>query len=162
MVDTLGVDIGGVIIDRVDDEADTSFFSKNYLKTTAVPGIFEAMRRLVLERFKERVHLVSKCGFDVQRKSREWLKYHDFYKKTGVKPEHVEFCLERRDKAAICEKLRVTHFIDDKLEVLSYLDTVPNKILFNPDESEVKRYEHAYSQVIRVDSWPEVEKLLLS
>ena len=44
----------------------------------------------------------------------------------------------------------------------SYLDTVSYKILFNPDESEVNRYEHAYSQVIRADSWPEVEKLLPS
>lgn len=162
MVDTLGVDIGGVIIDRIDDSADTSFFSENYLKTAAVPGVFEALRRLVSERFKERVFLVSKCGFDIQRKSREWLEYQDLYKKTGIDPGHVEFCLKRWDKAAICERLGVTHFIDDQLEVLSYLGTVPNKILFKPDGDEVKSYEYAYNQVKRVESWPEVEKLLLS
>lgn len=161
-VDTLGVDIGGVIIERVNDDADTSFFSKNYLKTPAMPGVFEVLRRLVSERFKERVYLVSKCGPNKQHKSREWLGHQDFFKKTGIYAGHVEFCLKRSDKAAICEKLGITHFIDDKLEVLGSLGTVPNKILFKPDEPEVKRYQFAYKQVRRVESWPEVEKLLLS
>jgi len=162
VVDTLGVDIGGVIISRINNGTDTSFFSNNYLKTTAVPGVFEALRRLVSERFKEQVYLVSKCGLETQRKSREWLQHQEFYKKTGIKPEHVEFCLKRRDKAAICEKLGVTHFIDDQLEVFSYLTAVPNKILFNPIELDIERYQSAYDQVKRVESWPEVEELLLS
>ncbi|HJZ19149.1 MAG TPA: hypothetical protein VJ208_03525 [Candidatus Nanoarchaeia archaeon] len=37
----LGVDIGGVIIDRVrNDGTDTAFKSKRYLETTAIPGVF--------------------------------------------------------------------------------------------------------------------------
>ena len=38
MTEKLGVDIGGVIIDRANDRTDTSFFGGNYLETTAVPG----------------------------------------------------------------------------------------------------------------------------
>jgi len=33
--EVLGVDIGGVIIDRINDGTDTSFFGDNYLRTTA-------------------------------------------------------------------------------------------------------------------------------
>ena len=162
MVETLGVDFGGVIIERSNDREDTSFFSKNYLKTPAVAGAFEALRRLVSERFKDRVYLVSKSGINIQRKSRAWLEYQDFYKRTGIARDHVEFCLERRDKAGICERLGVTHFIDDRLEVLGYLDSAPNKILFHPIEAEVNEYQHAYNQVKRVESWAKVEELLLT
>jgi hypothetical protein len=44
MVSTIGIDIGGVIIDRTNDKADTSFFGPNYLATTAVPAVFNALR----------------------------------------------------------------------------------------------------------------------
>lgn len=48
-MDTLGVDIGGVIINRVNDDTDTSFFGDNYLATTATPGVFWALAQLVVE-----------------------------------------------------------------------------------------------------------------
>ncbi len=67
--EVLGVDIGGVIIDRINDRTDTSFFSENYLQTTAVPGVVESLRRLVEKRLGEDVYLVSKCGPKVEAKS---------------------------------------------------------------------------------------------
>jgi len=35
--EVLGVDIGGVIMDKANDSTDTSFFSENFLETTATP-----------------------------------------------------------------------------------------------------------------------------
>jgi len=51
------------------------------------------------------------CGFD------HW----QFWTATGVAPDHLRFCLERRDKALHCHELGVTHFIDDRLDVLEHL-----------------------------------------
>ena len=51
---TLGVDIGGVIIDRVADGTDTSLFGKNYKRTPAVAGAFNALARLNAGRFASR------------------------------------------------------------------------------------------------------------
>lgn len=153
----LGIDIGGVIIDRKkNDSSDTSLFGPNYLNAFAVEGAFQTIKTLH-ERFAGEVYVVSKCGQNIERKSKEWLVHNGFPAKTGVKMENVHFCRRRSEKAPICEKLGITHFIDDKLEVLSYLTTVPNKYLFDASPSEVKAYEKFLGQVTQVGSWKELE-----
>lgn len=59
MPEVLGVDFGGVITDKANDGTDTSFLTGNYLATTAVEGVFEALRLLVQKRFGSRVYIVS-------------------------------------------------------------------------------------------------------
>ena len=66
----LGVDIGGVIIHRANNDGDTSFFGDDYLRTPPVPGSIEVLRALVKEPFGECVYLVSKCGQRVRWKRR--------------------------------------------------------------------------------------------
>jgi hypothetical protein len=161
MIEKLGVDVGGVIIDRINDNTDTSFFSDNYLATTAVPGAFEALARLSAEQFDSRVFLVSKCGPRVEAKTREWLAHHDFHGRTGIAADRLHFCRQRRDKAGICETLGITHFVDDRLEVLGYLTSVPNRYLFQPNLRELQRHKRHLSRVHRVESWQEVLDLIL-
>lgn len=158
----LGVDIGGVIIDRVNDGTDTLFFSENYLKTTAVPGVFEALKELVEKRFGDNVFLVSKCGRRVREKTLHWLDHHRFYDLTGIEREHVRFCRERHEKASICEKLGITHFIDDRLEVLSGLTMVSALYLFRPRPNEIERFTRCLHRVVQVNSWQEILKRELS
>jgi hypothetical protein len=161
LAEILGVDVGGVIIDRVNDNTDTSLFSDNYLATTAVPGAFEALARLAAGRFGGQGFLGSKCGARVEAKTREWLHHHDFHARTGIPAEHLHFCRRRPDKAGICERLGVTHFIDDRLEVLGYLDTVTNLYLFRPDACEMKRHTRHLVQVEIMESWDAVLDRLL-
>lgn len=155
----VGVDIGGVIISRSNDNADTSFFGTNYLRTPAVDDAFEAISRLSRAGFE--VHLVSKCGANTERKTREWLAHHNFYGITSVCETDVHFCRERKDKALICRDLGVTHFVDDRLEVLSYLDTVKFKYLFSPVESEVQKHARYLSSVTRVETWSGLATMVL-
>lgn len=157
----LGVDIGGVIIDRANDGTDTSFFSENYLKTTAVIDAFVVLKKLVEIRFGEEVYLVSKCGKNVAGKTLRWFDHHDFYTLTGIQKDHVHFCRERYQKAGICEELDITHFIDDKLEVLSYLTSVRSLYLFQPVPTEVQRFTRFLDRVTQVNSWEEVRTQLL-
>lgn len=156
--ETLGVDIGGVIIDRINNGTDTSFFSDNYLQTTAVPGVFDALRQLVEKRFSDKVFLVSKCGQRVQDKTLHWLDHHRFYDLTGIGREHVHFCRERHEKAGICEELGITHFIDDRLEVLGNLTTVGTLYLFQPRLDEVRQFARFLNRVKQVNSWQEILK----
>jgi 5'(3')-deoxyribonucleotidase len=139
------VDVGGVIIDRVNDKSDTSFFGDRYLETTAVPGAFEALA-ILAKRFE--IYLVSKCGPRTARRTLEWLAHHRFFERTGIPPENVRFCRERIDKASICKELGITHFVDDLPEVLGYLKTVPHRYLFNSKE--------AMPGVVMVKSWEEL------
>ncbi len=150
--EVLGVDIGGVVMDRINDNTDTSFFGGNYLNTTAVPGTIEALARLVAERFGARVHFVSKCGPGIERKTREWLRYHDVFGRTGIPQGNLRFCRRRREKAPIAEELGLTHFIDDRLEILGRLTTVPTRILFQPYQPEVERFSRYLGLVVRAES----------
>ncbi len=154
--ETLGVDIGGVIIDRVNDGTDTSFFSDNYLQTTAVQGVFDALCQLVEKRFDDRVFLVSKCGKHVESKTLDWLDHHRFYDLTGIGRGRIHFCRKRHEKAGICDKLGVTHFVDDRLEVLGNLTIVGTLYLFQPQPDEVRRFARFLNRVKQVNTWQEI------
>ncbi len=161
--EVLGIDVGGVIIDRINDNTDTSFFGDNYLATTAVPGVFSAIRRLHQERFGDNLVIVSKAGPSTARRTREWLEHHDFYSQTGMTPDQVYFCLTRSEKRPLCQQLKVTHFIDDHLEVHQHLlDVVPHRFLFAPAPGRGEAaFVPAFKSAIVVASWRAVlDKLL--
>jgi hypothetical protein len=137
----LGIDIGRVLIAAEGtDGADTSFIGgslEDALNTPPYEGMFEAVAPLV-DRFEGRVWLVSKCGPSVQAKSRAWLRHHRFFERTGIPPGNLRFCLQRPQKADHCRELRITHFIDDRTDVLHHLEgIVPNRYLFGPQRKPV-------------------------
>lgn len=154
----LGVDIGGVLIEPADDDADTSFFGAHYLRTPMVDGAFDALGALG-PAFDE-VHLVSKCGESTERRTREWLAHHDLTARTGIPVERVHFCRTRPGKAPIARRLGLTHFVDDRLEVLGYLDSVPHRYLFRPRRAEVAAHAALLPRVHPVGSWAELADLL--
>ncbi len=157
----LGIDIGGVIIDRINDDTDTSFFGENYLKTTAVPRAFESIAKLNKSVFRDSVYIISKCGEGIQRKSLNWLAHHRFYDITGIPLERIHFCRRRNGKGPISRDLGLTHFIDDRLEVLSYMfDDVEKLYLFKPQEREVENWKQLLSSVTRVENWSELTESL--
>ncbi len=131
----LGIDIGRVIIGGDARRGDTSFFSGSdvdAMDTPEVPGAIETIARLS-ELFGRRVWLVSKCGPKVQARTRQWLRHHDFWGRSGVPQTNLRFCLERRDKAIHCRQNRLTHFIDDRTDVLGHLEgVVEHRYLFGP------------------------------
>ncbi len=152
----LGVDIGGVITDKFkNDGTDTSFLGDNYLNTSAVPESFKSLGRLYKEIFLGSVYVVSKCSPKVEHKSRMWMKHHDFYRKTGIPEENVFYCLRRQDKAPICLRLGITHFVDDNMGVLKYLDAVPNLYLFGAQKKEPRGPRGLLDRITRVENWQE-------
>jgi hypothetical protein len=138
---TIGIDIGRVIIsgDHHPDGSDTSFFSgndKQLFATPMVPGAFSAIAELVAQ-FEGRAWLVSKCGANVAARSMRWLDHHGFWSTTRVSPESVRFCKERRQKAGIAQELALSHFIDDKPDVIASLEgIVEHRFLFGPQQRQ--------------------------
>lgn len=157
---TLGIDIGNVIIDhRLVDKDDKELYENHYSTIPATEGVFDAVRELNENEFHGNIFLISKCTLWAQGKILDWLKDNDFYAKTGVKPENVFFCRERHEKDKICKDNGITHFIDDRLEVLSYMvETAPHLFLYRPDQSEVHEYRQFLPNVTRVESWAEILK----
>ncbi|MBT8492227.1 MAG: hypothetical protein KJO07_04135 [Deltaproteobacteria bacterium] len=130
----IGIDFGRVIMCAVKDGVeDTSFLGRSFadaMKTPATPGALDCIAKLV-ERYGGRVSVVSKCGESVENKTRAWLGRNDVYAATGLAKEQVHFCRKRHEKAPICRRLGITHFIDDRVDVLSHMvGIVPNLYLF--------------------------------
>lgn len=126
----LGIDIGGVLIRPARESGDTSFFSSGYLETPMIDGAFDAVRRLNREVFPGAVFLISKAKSGTAQKTREWLAHRDFHGVTNVPLERVYFCERREDKAPIARRLRLSAFVDDRLDVLEHLQGVALRILF--------------------------------
>ncbi|MDE2037931.1 MAG: hypothetical protein KGI69_01750 [Patescibacteria group bacterium] len=152
----LGVDIGNVIIDNrsVDPEA-KKVDEATYASFPPTRGVFEALKSLN-SYFQGDVYLISKCTEWAQEQILLWLKDHDFYARTGIKPENVFFVRQRHEKDGVCRKLGLTHFIDDRLEVLGHMvGSTPNLILFQPDDEEVREFERFLPKVSVARDWDE-------
>ena len=138
----LGVDIGRVIIDGGSHPhgGDTAFFSGDeatVLATPEVPGAVATIARLV-PLFGGRVWLVSKCGEEVEARTRRWLEAHDFFGRTGIDPDHLRFCRRRPQKRDHAEELRLTHFVDDRADVHAALEgVVTHRYFFGPQPGPV-------------------------
>lgn len=131
----LGVDIGRVIIAPVDpvSGADTEFLNgdeRRAMLTPPAPNAFAVLRELN-GRFGGAVWLVSKAGPRVQALTRRWLERWRFFAITGIKPSNLHFCRERHEKAVYAQRFTLTHFIDDRPDVLAAMHgLVPNLYLF--------------------------------
>jgi hypothetical protein len=151
---TLGVDVGGVIVVLADGGSDTSFFGSRPLETPAVDGVFAQLAALAAGIFEGRVHLISKAGPKVAANTRAWLAHHRFFEVTGIPEHHLHFVRERRDKAPVCRRLDVTHFVDDRLDVLAYLESVEHRYLFGGRRDDVPEWATA------VATWAELARVL--
>lgn len=126
---TVGVDIGRVLI--AGDGPDSAFLGvplEQAMAARPVDGAFDAVRTLV-QRHAGRVHLVSKCGSGVEKKTRAWLAHHGFYAHTGLPPAQVFFCRERPEKATIAARLGLTAFVDDRADVLSVMRAIVPRLV---------------------------------
>jgi hypothetical protein len=157
----LGVDIGGVIVDRVaENSQDTSFFGLRPLDTPVVDGAIEVLGQLVTGPFQWRVYLLSKARSTTAATTRKWLEHIDFFERTEVPRQNIYFVASRLDKAPICERLGITHFVDDRLEVLNVLTTVQHRYLFTGGLGGNEPPEGVPDGIDMVDSWVNLRHLI--
>jgi hypothetical protein len=157
----LGIDVGRVLISPGAESApDTSFIGgtlEDALSTPPYEGMFDVVPRLVT-RFEGRVWIISKCGPRIQQRTLQWFERHRFFERTGIDRGNVRFCLERPQKAEHCAQLGITHFIDDREDVLQpMVGVVPNLYLFGPQ----RRPGTPRLAFTAVRTWSEVDAKLL-
>lgn len=160
MVEKIGIDVGGVIIASHNDHSDTSFFSDNYLNSVPTDQVFESIASL-RTRFGDEMYIVSKCGKRIEAKTREWFDHNRVYEQTGLSVDRMHFTRTREGKAPICAHLGITHFVDDRLDVLRHLSTVDEQFLFQGHASEMEKFSQHLQSVHYVRSWPEIVYSLL-
>jgi hypothetical protein len=152
----LGVDFGRVINEGSAEPGgdDTTFLSGGQaeaMRTPEMAGLYDVLPGLV-DQFEGRVWIVSKCGPKIQERTRQWLDHNDFWERTGISPDHVRFCLRRPEKAVHCRQLHITHFIDDRRDVLGHLrETVEHLYLFGPQKMPAPDW------VVATPTWADVQ-----
>ena len=123
---TIAFDLGGVIFATSND---TNIFSKNYLETELIPGIYDIILELNKNE-KNKLIIISKAYPNNARKSREILKMYglDCYFNSII------FCEKNESKAHIAKAMNVDVMIDDKESVLDNFDKSIKTILFKESE----------------------------
>lgn len=159
----LGIDIGNVIIEhrgRDPQGKDKLLYDNDYSRLFATVGAMVAIEKLN-KYFNGNVCLISKLPESSEIKVVNWLKDNKFFEQTGMS-KNVFFIRERKGKYNICERMGITHFIDDRLEVLSHMiTTVPNLYLYNPDEEEVYESWIFREYVSICKDWNEIIKSII-
>ena len=158
----LGIDIGRVLIMAGDqDGPDTSFLGSSLeaaVHTPPYPGMFEVLPELV-SAFAGRVWLVSKAFPKTQEKTRCWFARHRFFERTGIPDSNLIFCLRRDQKAQICQDKGITHFIDDRQDVLRHMSAaVPHRFLFGPQTTTVL----PETDLTQVPTWHAVHRAMVA
>ena len=158
--EVLGIDIGNVLV------SNRAYIlgGSRYLEAEPMPGAFPAIARLAQKRFDPtRIHVVSRVYDAIgEARNRHWLNHHRFFAMMGIPESNVHFCLKREEKAPICKELGVTHFIDDRLEVLSHMvGIVPNLYLLGPSEGDLRKFRQYLPKVTVVQSWDQIQEMLL-
>jgi hypothetical protein len=140
-----------------DGRPDTSFLEadeRSALEVPPTPHMFDVVPRLE-RRFEGRVWLVSKAGPRIERLTLRWLRHHRFFERTGMRPDRVRFCRRREDKRTHAQDLALTHFIDDRADVLGHLrGVVPHLYLFGVQTHPIPDW------VRHVAGWPAVATAL--
>ena len=78
----------------------------------------------------------------------------------GVPLTNVHFVRKRHDKHAVCERLGITYFVDDRLDVHRHLTTVDHRYLFTGGLGSENAPTDIPDGVIAVDSWSELVGIL--
>lgn len=157
--DILGLDIGGTI---VDDGYDRQLEIPKFVDLPPHHGAIAAIMRL-RERFGRRLFIVSRINKVKDAvEALQWFDRHRFFRLTGLAMNNIHFCWKRHEKAAICQRLKITHFVDNRHDVLHHMEgVVPVRILFGPRNPgyEVKypNWGGRYAQ-----SWDEIAAFLLA
>jgi len=142
MARRFGTDIGGVL--RVSRQG------------VAMPGVIEGLR-LLQRVFGTEMYVVSRCPYDKWIDATRWLDVHlpGFFR-----PYQVHYCLKREEKAIICREIGITHFVDNQLEVLSYMADVRHRYLFQPTAENIGDFAQHLMQVRTAESWTELSALI--
>ncbi|WP_157623108.1 hypothetical protein [Terrabacter sp. Root181] len=125
----------GRVIALDDTDSGISMLTESWRSTSYSPSCLEALYRLNSGMpFENEVFIVSKCGPKVEARTRSWFHNTQFWTRTRIGPDHLFVVRERGDKAAVAERLSLTHFVDDRVGVLLAMSSVPYRYVFGPAE----------------------------
>lgn len=149
----LGVDIGGVIASRKNSKGERTYLSsEQFLDCLPMEGVYDALRKLA-EKYD--LYIVSRGEEKTDESSETWLNVWGIDK--IIPPNQCHRCRKIEEKGDICARLGITHFVDDRKDVLDLLPQNIVRLHFQTPEQLIKYG----SGGINVESWKQVLIALL-
>ena len=116
-------------------------------------GAIDGLQQLV-DLFDGRVAIVSKAGSRMADLTTRWMWRNEVFAKTGLDPHALHFVRTRADKSPVCVSLGVTHFVDDRLDVLEALGSVANQYLFTGGQVGAASAPKVPKRFVLAQTWP--------
>jgi len=153
----IGIDINGVLANN----KLPYFKTQNYSIFSVMENAINVVKNLVKKYGAENIYIIS-CVQSHQLSfiTGIWMETHNFLHKTNISLDNVIICTRMKDKSRIAEKLNLTHFIDDRPEVLNYFSKETTILVYQPKKSQIKKYPDIASRAIIVNSWNEIADYL--
>lgn len=159
----LGVDLGNVIIDHAKFGTTPDYIRNgDYLKIPPVTLALESIR-LLLNGGIGTLIVIYNASDVADEKILSWVEH---WVPNDVINDH-RFNLTRsiggRDKIRECIEYGITHFIDDRVEVLNFLNgRIPSLFLMNPNPDEKTTHSNETSSYVEVEGWNELTSIILT
>ncbi len=122
------------------------------------PDSFRVISELVKR--GDNVFIISRVTSEQKERAEQWLSDTNFFNQTGVNPQNVYFCFDRRDKALFVKALDIGIMIDDRAEVMAHLSPLVVKFLINPETDDYDRHSQRLWNCKLVADWLEIERSL--
>lgn len=173
-----GVDFGNVIVKNLDrkvrveltrqlnpqpykfaDRAWLNALDKFLLENSSlVPEAITGLNKLIQKSGKENIWIISKADYLESLINRRLMLVHDLFKKTNLTTLQIRFVTSYQHKTPVCLHLNITGHIDDRGEVLFYMqETTPNLVWFNPAEQDTSLWNGLFTNHPRIVSgWDEL------
>lgn len=156
----VGIDFGNTLT------TDRSSITCNYLESkpritsnyVEFPNAIRVTKRLVDDP-DTKVYIISKVNIEQHRRVIEWIDHNNFYERVGISASDVFFCKERYEKGGIAKDLGITHHIDDRPEVMIYMDDQIAKYLYCPVPMDVVKFFNQLINTKIVNNWLEIERV---
>lgn len=139
------------ISEDVYEKLQTPLYTTWTPKATAVSGALEGLTRLTGDTYIISARTLSSIPF-----AEEWLSKNGVY--NIIPKEKIIFCRSGAEKAPLCEKLNITHFLDDKLSFLNFLPETTKKVLF--DEDDIAEKINLPPAYLLAKSWQEFVQIV--
>lgn len=179
----IGIDLDGVVIDHRHHkcrlarehghELDLWQANSNVMKQFLPAEVYEAIQSSLyshltpaappvdgaleyLPRIQGEVYIISARRAETIRYAQEWLLKHRVY--DSVPADRIFFCGSGAEKRGYCERLGISCYLDDRLNVLEQLPEHTRKVLFDPDGVAGKIRPSA--DICVAEGWPQFTSII--
>lgn len=138
----LGVELSGAISVGPLFQRGRNQQRPNIYTSTPISGSIEAITWLVGPyMFKSEAWVISTLPEHQHANARLWLAHQNFFNRTGLERWRLKFVANDAEKLRAVRSLKITHFVDSRLDSLVGMTAMQHRCLFDPSGREGQKLD---------------------